>query len=300
MNRFLSQLNRLLKKKLKFFLGSESYSNKRDYFLSRINKSKRMYRLATYKLRPKPDFIIPGAMKSGTTSMFYYLSRYEKVRPPFRKEIHFFDHNYDEGESWYRSNFPISANVKNGLITGESSPYYLFYPRAPKRIKRVTPEAKIIVLLRDPAERAISHYWHNVRVGTENLNILDAFKEESERISGEEEKIKEDGSYYGYNHVKFSYLERGKYHYQLDRYFRKFERSDVMILKSSSFFESTSESMKKVCNFLGLKYKNREVYRKTNEGEYLKGTPKEVKYWLKTYFEEPNRKLSDKYGVSFE
>ncbi|HEX9782521.1 MAG TPA: hypothetical protein VGA56_07280, partial [Opitutaceae bacterium] len=103
-----------------------------------------------------PDFIILGAQKAGTTSLYAYLLEHPQVLPARKKEVHYFDLRYERGERWYRSHFPSQRAMQargrslgNRVITGEATPYYLFYPRAPERVASVVPNAKFIVLLRD-------------------------------------------------------------------------------------------------------------------------------------------------------
>jgi hypothetical protein len=106
-----------------------------------------------------PAFIIVGTQKGGTSSLYSYLCTHPEVWPATKKEVHFFDNHFSETEEWYRSHFPSRLKLKlTGRITGEASPYYLFHPLAPRRMADVAPKAKLIMLLRNPVKRAISHY----------------------------------------------------------------------------------------------------------------------------------------------
>src|SRR5438552_2173012 len=98
----------------------------------------------------KPQFIIIGAQRCGTTSLYNYLIKHADVMPAATKEIHFFDLNYRKGIDWYYSQFP---DHYHGRITGEASPYYLFHPHVAGRIKAALPGVKLIVLLRNPTDR---------------------------------------------------------------------------------------------------------------------------------------------------
>src|SRR5262249_32439169 len=123
---------------------------------------------ATSSSRMQPAFLIVGAQRCGTTSMFKTLRQHPAVlAPPLQKGIHYFDKNYDRAPAWYRSHFPLRANAARaegrvGVVpmTGESSPYYMFHPLAPQRIAADLPGVRLIVLVRDPVERAISAYTH--------------------------------------------------------------------------------------------------------------------------------------------
>ena len=120
-----------------------------------------------------PDFLIIGTQRGGTTSLYDYLSEHPCIAGAVKKEIEFFDLNYHRGIGWYRAHFPsvlerLYARRARGrkLVTGEATPYYLFHPHAPRRMQEAAPESRLIILLRNPVERAYSHYWHEVRHGS--------------------------------------------------------------------------------------------------------------------------------------
>jgi hypothetical protein len=117
-----------------------------------------------------PDFIIIGAMKSGTTSLYNYLVQHPNVLKGAKKEIHFFDWQYEKGLPYYRSQFPtqpykifMRSFRKYEFICGEASPYYFFHPHVARRVAQDLPHVKLIAILRNPVDRAYSHYWHWVR-----------------------------------------------------------------------------------------------------------------------------------------
>ena len=154
-----------------------------------------------------PDYLVIGAQKAGTTSLYRYMISHPMIRPASDKQVHYFDFNYDKPFDWYRSQFPAGSG--NGLVTGEATPYYIFHPDAARRVRLVLPDVKIVALLRNPIDRACSHYMHEIKNGTESLSFEDAVEAEEGRLRGEEDKICEGVNYYSYNHVKFSYLARG-------------------------------------------------------------------------------------------
>ena len=142
-------------------------------------------RWATAPWRALPDFIIIGAQKCGTTTLFDLLEQHPLLAPSYKKEIHYFDGGLDpridtfkKGLSWYRGHFPL----KSGKLTFEASPLYLFNSLCAERIKRAVPDVKLIVLLRNPTDRAISHYFHSLRAGDERLGIAEALKSEERRL----------------------------------------------------------------------------------------------------------------------
>ena len=124
------------------------------------------YRELTAPFRGLPSALVIGAQRSGTTSIFNYLIQHPDVVAPLGKEIHYFDLHYDQGVRFYRGRFPYSHRLRNGAITLDATPYYLVHPLAPERAAGLLPDIKLIALLRNPIERAFSHYQHEVRGGT--------------------------------------------------------------------------------------------------------------------------------------
>jgi hypothetical protein len=114
--------------------------------------------------------LVVGAQRCGTSSLFKYLGAHPECGASIRKEARFFTEYYHEGTDWYRAHFPLSAGRPRRQIYFEATPDYLLDPRVPQRAKALLPEDfRIIALLRDPVERAYSHYWHNRRLGSERI-----------------------------------------------------------------------------------------------------------------------------------
>ena len=160
------------------------------------NVFQKAFRVSTNPLRMMPDFIIIGTQKGGTTSLYRYLIEHPCVAPIYIKEPHFFDIYFYKGLQWYRAHFPTAVEKyyarhiqKHDLITGEASPYYLFHPQAARRVAKTLPKARLIVLLRNPIDRAYSQYQHQTRQdGVEPLTFEEALECEEKRLAGEEEK----------------------------------------------------------------------------------------------------------------
>src|SRR5579863_9235330 len=138
----------------------------------------KVFRASTSPLRMAPDFMIIGALRGGTTSLYSYMTAHPGIGPAYMKEVHFFDVHYKKGFPWYQAQFPSLPQKyyrervqKQRFITGEASPYYLFHPHAPKRIAKILPQVKLVVLLRNPVTRAYSHYSHEVAGGHESLSF---------------------------------------------------------------------------------------------------------------------------------
>lgn len=258
------------------------------------------YHRLTSPLRFLPDFLLVGVMKGGTTSLFRYLAQHPDVLPPFRKEIKYFDCNYFEGAAWYRAHFPLRTKFRDGSkLTGEATPYYIFHPTAHERIASTLPQAKIIIILRNPIDRAYSHYQHMVRVGREPLSFDDALAAEQERLTGEAEKIKADPRYPTYKHLQYSYLARGDYLPQIQRWYSVFSKEQILVLQSEDLYTKTAETMEKVQDFLGLAHWHpKKAYGVFKEGSY-EPMKAETREKLAAHFNPRNEALYKYLGRNF-
>jgi hypothetical protein len=273
-----------------------------------------LYRTATSPIRLEPDFIIIGAQKGGTTSLFYYLADHPNIVGARRKEVHFFNNNFHKGMSWYRAQFPTSfhkyyaKNIrKRDFLTGEASPYYLPHPYAPQRIASHLPHVKLIVLLRNPVERAYSSYRHQMFYGFEHLSFEEAIACEEERMQEDLEKLQTSDNYYSHNHQHFSYLLRGKYAEQLEVWFKLFPREQFLIMKSEDFFEEPAAIYKQTLAFLNVpilepKAIIKEGYTQYNKAQYTPPSKMDpaLRKHLVEYFEPYNQRLYELVGRDFD
>ena len=201
----------------------------------------RIYGELTTGLRRGPDFVIIGAKRGGSTSLYNYVLEHPSIAPlfPGRQHIkgpHYYDTGYARGLTWYRSHFPIEIAGRQAVrplirpsICGEASPYYLFHPLAAERLARDFPEVRIIVVLRDPVERAYSHFKERTHHGGETLSFEDALAAEEDRLRGEAERIVAEPSYLSAEHENHSYLAQGRYLDMLPRWFSLFPREQFHI-----------------------------------------------------------------------
>ena len=275
----------------------------------KINKKKvPLYRLSTCHLRVLPDFIIIGAQKCGTTSLYMNLIEHPSIIPAFVKEVHFFNNQrnyFQKGVGWYKAHFPtflykyyITNIRRNDFLTGEASPFYLFHPHAPRRISELLPGVKLIVILRNPVDRAYSHYHHEVERGCETVSFEDAIRMEDERLRGEFDKMINDEHYTSWTYNHNSYLLRGIYVDQLKRVHTYFNKRQVLVLKSEDFFKDSQVAMEKVLQFLGLPGWQPRDFKKANVGSYQKMDPA-IRSRLLNYFEPHNHRLYEYLGTNF-
>ena len=261
---------------------------------------RRVGRLGTAPLRTLPDFIIIGTQKGGTTFLNQLLAQHPLIKRAFLKEVHYFDLNFDKGINWYRSNFPVRTSKNDGYVTGEASPYYMFHPHAARRASEVVPNAKLIVLLRDPVDRAYSHYQHQaLRVrgkGQETLSFEQALEAEEGRLHGEVERMLQDEHYLSPNYRNYSYLARGVYVDQLQSWSKYFDRTQMLVLKSEVLFRDTAGILQATANFLEIPYWAPEAYSIPNKREYKDMSPN-VRQHLEDYFRPHNIRLYEYLGV---
>ncbi|MBA2598421.1 MAG: sulfotransferase domain-containing protein [Chloroflexia bacterium] len=197
-----------------------------------------------------PDFVIIGAQRGGTTSLHTYLSAHPQIQTAPTKELHYFTDRFARGRDWYLGQFP--RDLPAGTLTGEASPYALFHPLAPRRLHETAPEAKLIVLLRNPIDRAYSHYLLERARGDEPFDFSSALDAEAVRLAGEEAALMANPDYHSDPHKHFSYVARGDYASQLERWFALFPSRQLLILRSEDFYARTAGSLARVEAFLEI------------------------------------------------
>jgi hypothetical protein len=265
-----------------------------------VRRLRGAYREATAAYRGLPSMLLIGAQKAGTTSLFQYLVQHPDVLPSYGKEVHYFDLNYARGERWYRSRFPLMRRLRDGAITLDASPYYLVHPQVPTRAHRLLPDVKLVVLLRNPVDRALSHYQHEVRGGRETLTFAHAVDREPERLAGEVERLERDPTYYSYNHHRYSYLLRGRYVEQLRRWAQHYRRDQMLVIQSERLFREPEAATTAVQEFVGLRPHRIGHYKTFLQGKYERELPPALRERLTAYFAPLNRELYQWLGREFD
>jgi hypothetical protein len=250
-------------------------------------------RRPTARLRTRPDFLILGAQRSGTTSLYRYLAEHPAVAPPVRKEIQYFTLHHRRGEGWYRAHFPVGGRNR---LTFEATPYYLFHPGAPGRAAATVPDAKLIAMLRDPVTRAFSHWQHNASRGLETLGFEAALDAEASRLAGEGERLAVDAAYRSDAHRLWSYTARGEYAVQLQRWLAAFPRDQLLVVRSEDLYERPGATYTRVLDFLGLPHKTLDSYprytRRTSTSEMSDAARRR----LRAHFRPHNERLASLIG----
>jgi hypothetical protein len=256
-----------------------------------LRGTRRAYGRATVSLRPLPNFLILGAQKTGTTALYAYLRWHPEITGPSFKEVSFFDRHYAHGERWYRAHFPAGRRP----LVGEASPGYLLHPLAPERVARMLPEARLVAILRNPVDRAFSHYQHEVSLGREPLSFEEAIAQEEERMRGEFERMLADESYFSHAWWNYTYVARGLYAEQLERWFATFRGEQLLVLLTDELAQDPAGTYGRVLEFLGAKPHALASYPRIFEREYEQ-MPVATRAGLESTFEEPNRRLQTLLG----
>ncbi len=288
----------------------------KPYIRSSFNFSSQAYRRMTNRLRLLPDFLIIGGERCGTSSLYYYLTEQPSIVSASIKETHFFDNNFAKGIDWYRAQFPFVLQkqytkkvLKQDLLTGEGTPYYMLYPHAPRRTFELLPQVKLIALLRNPVDRAYSKYWIEKMGEFDTWSFEDAIKGEHERLAGELDKMLANENYYSYSYQHFSYLTRGIYYDQLKNWMQYYPREQMLILRSEDLYSNPAGVLKQTLEFLGVPHgdlnKEFKNYRRPSKKGYRnkvippKLDPKMREYLIE-YFRPHNARLYEYLGIDFD
>ncbi|GLZ80958.1 hypothetical protein Afil01_57650 [Actinorhabdospora filicis] len=270
-----------------------------------IHLGSRSYGRMTAAARLLPSFLLCGGQRCGSTSLYRALSSHPAIlKPVLHKGVHYFDTNYRRGLSWYRGHFPTrltAKRVSDGLglrpMVFESSPYYLYHPLAAERFARDLPGVKLIVLVRDPVERAYSHHAHEVARGFEPiLDFRAALDAEPKRLYGQDARLRREPDYYSFSHQHHGYLSRGEYAVHLERVAGIVGRERILVIDSHDFFTEPGPTYDRVLGFLGLPSLHTPAFGKHNARPDRPSMTPELRDELDSHFRPHDEALSDWLG----
>ena len=236
-----------------------------------------------------PDFLVLGTQKGGTTTLQRLLNQHPGVFLAPGKEVHYFSQHWEQSPDWYASHF---RDARPGQRRGDITPFYLFHPQAPQRIHSLLPGAQLIVLLRDPVERALSQYFHSVRLGFEPLSLAEGLAAEPERLATEAPLHLQE----------HSYVSRSRYLEQLDRYSDLFPDQQLLVLKSEAFFAEPETTWKRIESFLGLSAAPCPAsLPKANSGQgESAAVPAEIRNDLRQQLKATALEVRERYGFGWD
>jgi hypothetical protein len=267
----------------------------------------------------RPKFLIIGTQKGGTVALRKYLARHQNIVPAKKKEIGYFDQDilYSRGDSWYHGHFPLPHRLGRRGVTFEATPEYLYYPKAAQRIFSYDPGLKLIVLLREPIDRAFSA-WNMFRtLRLEHPDYLRAILPECDQILREtisqmlsrdsfpefDEAVREeiDGMLSEGSALEPGYVRRGLYHEQLLRFLKYFAREQILVLDSARLKRDLGNVLPEVVQFLGLpEYTGYpEDLPLFHVGQYEQQIADKTRAFLRDFYEPHNEKLCELLGHDF-
>lgn len=267
------------------------------------NALTRGYAVATAWARPAPDFLIIGSKRAGTTSLFNYLLMHPAVLGLFpqirgKKSTDYFFAGQGQGERWYRSHFHTAwyrrlhgSRLGCAPRGGEASPYYVWDPRIAPRIRAVAPGVRAILLLRDPVERAWSHYQERRENGVEPLSFADALAAEPARTDGELDRMLADEGYHSQPHDWYSYRARGIYLPQLRNWLSVFPAEQLLVLRSEDMYDDVQGVFDQVCDFLVVPRFELATTRAFNASKARSSVPPQQREELAGFYAPHNREL---------
>jgi len=266
--------------------------------VARVSKAVRFgVRRATAAARVLPDYLVIGASRSGTTFLQAALLQHPAVLGR-RREIHYFDWNVERGPGWYGAHFPTRAGADRvrrrhgAFATGERSPNYLFDPAVPRRVRALLPEVRLIVVLRNPVDRALSNFHHARRMGLEWLSFQDALAVERSQLAT---RCASGGGESAPGQPEF--LARGSYAEQLERWLACFDREQIHVTLSERMFAEPRGVIGDIQRFLGLDPVAPASLAPENTGSYP-SMPASVRLELQEFFAADVARLTELLGES--
>lgn len=274
------------------------------------------WRQWTRDSRLLPDFLVIGAQRCGTSTLYQYLIQHPCIGGAARKEVSFFDRHFERGLDWYRAQFPTEREKAAALarqpvfLTGESTPNYLLHPTVPGRVAAALPGVRLLVILRDPVERSYSNYHRTVRKGRETRSFAEAVASQIEDpLSDWNEALRRPEHDFGEWRFR-QYLSRGLYAHLLEHWLKFFPRDRLLALSGEEFFKEPRVTLNRVCDFLGIPGWTEAAFQSTAAqptGSWLarkydyKNPPMEeaVRRQLREFYRPQNQRLYALIGQDF-
>jgi len=256
----------------------------------------------TGPIRSLPDFIIIGTARSGSTSLYYNICQHPCVLSAAYDELGYFDSNFHLGLNWYRSLFPtlfskwIVKQKKQFAITGEDTPFYIWNPLVAKRILKILPKIKLIVVLRNPVDRAYSNYHLGIRAGSENLSFEDAIQIELKKLNEINDEFEHNVEKYT---IPRSYIAKGFYANQLKIWLELFNSEQLIIISTEDLESNPQGTLDKIYDFLKIPKNHKLIPEKQKKASYPK-MKNETREFLINLYKKNNAELFSMIGQKFD
>ena len=256
----------------------------------------------TGPIRSLPDFIIIGTARSGSTSLYYNICQHPCVLSAAYDELGYFDSNFHLGLNWYRSLFPtlfskwIVKQKKQFAITGEDTPFYIWNPLVAKRILKILPKIKLIVVLRNPVDRAYSNYHLGIRAGSENLSFEDAIQIELKKLNEINDEFEHNVEKYT---IPRSYIAKGFYANQLKIWLELFNSEQLIIISTEDLESNPQGTLDRIYDFLKIPKNHKLIPEKQKKASYPK-MKNETREFLINLYKKNNAELFSMIGQKFD
>lgn len=257
----------------------------------------------TSNFRITPSFFIIGVQKGGTTSLSKYLEQHPEIIPAQRKDVFYFNNNihYQKGINWYKAHFALKTYKKiydsknsTNAITYDSTPNYFDIPEAAQRIHKFNPNAKLILLLRNPIDRVWSNYQMAKRFGFETLSLEEALELENDRLN-----LDIINQNHNYIYQRLTYKKRGIYINNIKTWINTFSKDNLLILNSENLFKDTEITYNKVLDFLKLKPTEKVDFKPINQGNYSEEMAPKTREMLAAFYQPYNEELYKLLNVDY-
>ena len=296
MNLVLSPENKLSKTKL--WLLSNPKFNPYKFSL------KKFYRNLTSSSRVLPDFIIIGAGRAGTTALYTYLIQHPSIITASTDndepvaDLHFFEYMISDKISWYKSHFPRKS--KNSFVTGEFTSTYMYHKNVPERIFNLIPKIKLIVILRNPIDKAYSTYNQQSHFNEVTSSFEETIKAEFARIDLNKNHIEYTNNNPNFdNYVEYNIIRHGIYFNYLEKWFKIFPKKQIFVVDSNELENFPQQTLNKVFEFLNLSPHEIPNLAKVNVGKYSPMT-ESTRESLIEFYKPHNAKLNNLLGTNFD
>lgn len=255
----------------------------------------KQYTTTRFNYYTKPMFIIIGVQRSGTTSLHRWLSLHPQITPCDMKEVHYFNRNWERGNHWYHSLFPLPSEMGQDNITFEATPRYFYEPPVAARIQQYNPDIKLVVILRNPIERAYSHWAYANRGLPQPALTFEA------TMQRDITDIEKNGAFTMLDSPS-NMVDRGFYYDQFLRLFNYFDPSQVHICEYEDLKLNPTHLLDELVAFLGLKpYQwGDDVLRVWNKSPDNEPMTESTRAMLRDYYAEHNRKLFELIGQEYD
>lgn len=255
------------------------------------------WRLATQRARHLPTTVIVGAQKAGTTQLYAYMVKHPRCYGAAEKEVDYFSKHPKRPVAWYRSRFPWKRRVwwRQGHVL-EASPSYLPTPSALRKMHTVLPNARVIVILRDPVSRAFSHYQHKKTRHLEPRSFAEAVEEEirTNAFPAQWGVALRDGA-----KPMLGYVTRGYYALQLEMLNKMYRRNRILVIDSANLFADTAATCNRVFDYMGLEDFDVEPSKVYNRGYYQETIDPRVAERLREHYRPYDEMLTEFVGQPF-